>query len=145
MIHKSISLKAINPQNYYTLAITYNNMGPVEVKQSIAISTSLPEVVVSTAAVKMGAINLAVGNLFGSNIFNLLILGIDDLFFVKGPLLSFVNQNHAISGLSAIAMTSVAIIGLTYRAEKKKLLLAWDSAGTVSIFVINLMLLYLLK
>jgi cation:H+ antiporter len=111
----------------------------------IAISTSLPEVVVSTAAVKMGAINLAVGNLFGSNIFNLLILGIDDLFFVKGPLLSFVNQNHAISGLSAIAMTSVAIIGLTYRAEKKKLLLAWDSAGIVSIFVINLMLLYLLK
>ena len=34
MIHKSISLKATNPQNYYTLAITYNNMGPVEVKQS---------------------------------------------------------------------------------------------------------------
>ncbi len=111
----------------------------------IAASTSLPEVVVSIAAVKIGAINLAVGNLFGSNIFNIFILGIDDLFFVKGPILSFVNQNHAISGLSAIAMTAVAIIGLTYRAEKKKLVLAWDSAGMVLIFVINLMLLYILK
>ncbi|MBI4843265.1 MAG: sodium:calcium antiporter [Nitrospirae bacterium] len=111
----------------------------------IAVSTSLPEVVVSIAAVKMGAINLAVGNLFGSNIFNILILGIDDLFFVKGPLLSLVNQNHAIPALSAIAMTAIAIIGLTYRAEKKKLFLAWDSVGMVFIFMINLMLLYMLK
>ena len=111
----------------------------------IALSTSLPEVVVSIAAVKMGAINLAVGNLFGSNMFNLFILGIDDIFFVKGPLLSGVNPDHAISALSAIVMTATAIIGLTYRAEKKKLFLAWDSAGMVLIFVINLMLLYVLK
>ncbi len=111
----------------------------------IAVSTSLPEVVVSIAAVKMGALNLAVGNLFGSNIFNIFILGIDDLFFIKGPLLASVNQNHAISGLSAIAMTAVAVIGLTYRAEKKKLFLAWDSIGMVLIFVINLILLYMLK
>ena len=111
----------------------------------IAVSTSLPEVVVSIAAVKLGAINLAVGNLFGSNIFNILILGIDDIFFVKGPILSFVNQSHIIPGLSAIAMTSIAIIGLTYRAANKKLVLAWDSAGIVLMFVINLMLLYLLK
>lgn len=111
----------------------------------IAVSTSLPEVVVSIAAVKMGAINLAAGNLFGSNIFNIFILGIDDLFFVKGPILSFVNQNHVIPALSAIAMTAIAIIGLTYRAEKKKLFLAWDSVGMVLIFVINLILLYMLK
>ncbi|MDO8282945.1 MAG: sodium:calcium antiporter [Thermodesulfovibrionia bacterium] len=111
----------------------------------IAVSTSLPEVVVSIAAVKMGAINLAVGNLFGSNIFNILILGIDDLFFLKGPMLSFVNQNHAIPALSAIAMTAIAIIGLTYRAESKKLFLAWDSVGMILIFMINLMLLYMMK
>lgn len=111
----------------------------------IAVSTSLPEVVVSIAAVKLGAINLAVGNLFGSNIFNILILSIDDIFFVKGPLLSFVDQSHAVPGLSAIAMTSIAIIGLTYRAENKKLVLAWDSACIVLMFVINLVLLYILK
>lgn len=109
----------------------------------IAISTSLPEVVVSLAAVRMGAVDLAIGNLFGSNIFNILILGIDDIFFVKGPLLSFVNQNHAISALSAIMMTAIAIIGLTYRAEKKPMLLAWDSAVIVALFMINLTLLYL--
>jgi len=111
----------------------------------IAISTSLPEVVVSISAVKIDAIDLAIGNLFGSNIFNILILAIDDIFFIKGPLLSFVNPNHIISALSAIAMTTIAIVGLTYRAEKKPLLLAWDSIGILLIYLINLMLLYMLR
>lgn len=71
----------------------------------IAVSTSLPEVVVSMAAVKIGAIDLAIGNLFGSNIFNIFILALDDVFFTKGPLLSFASPNHIISALSAIAMT----------------------------------------
>lgn len=93
----------------------------------------------------MDSVDLAIGNLFGSNIFNILILAIDDVFFTKGPLLSSGNPNHIISALSAIAMTAVAIIGLTYRAEKKQLLLAWDSIGIVLIYVINLMLLYMLK
>lgn len=111
----------------------------------IALSTSLPEVVVSIAAIKIGAIDLAIGNLFGSNIFNIFILALDDIFFIKGPLLSFASQNHIISALSAIAMTTIAIIGLTYRTEKKPLLLAWDSMGILLIYVINLMLLYMLR
>ncbi|MEW6738616.1 MAG: sodium:calcium antiporter [Nitrospirota bacterium] len=111
----------------------------------IAVSTSLPEVVVSIAAVKIGAIDLAIGNLFGSNIFNIFILALDDIFFVKGPLLSFASQNHIISALSAIAMTTIAIIGLTYRTEKKPLLLAWDSIGILLMYVINLMLLYMMR
>jgi cation:H+ antiporter len=111
----------------------------------IAVSTSLPELVVSFSAVKMDAVDLAIGNLFGSNIFNIFILALDDLFFVKGPLLAFANQNHIVSALSAIAMTAIAIIGLTYRAEKKLMFLAWDSVGIVVIYVINLMVLYMLK
>jgi len=111
----------------------------------IAISTSLPEVVVSISAVKMDAIDLAIGNLFGSNLFNILILAIDDFFFTRGPLLSFVNTNHIISALSAIIMTTIAVIGLTYRTEKKKLFLAWDSIGILLVYIVNLMLLYRLK
>jgi len=109
----------------------------------IAFSTSLPEVVVSISAVRMDAIDLAIGNLFGSNIFNIFILAIDDLFFTAGPILSFANQNHIIPALSAIMMTGIAIIGLTYRSTKKPLLLAWDSIGIVIIYIINMMLLYM--
>ena len=111
----------------------------------IAFSTSLPEVVVSFAAVKMDAVDLAVGNLLGSNMFNIYILAVDDFLFVKGPILSYANQNHIVSALSAIAMTAVAVIGLTYRAKRKKLFIAWDSMGIVIIYMLNLLLLYLLK
>jgi len=109
----------------------------------IALATSLPELVVSLSAVKMDALDLAVGNLFGSNLFNIFILAIDDIFYIKGPLLSFAEQNHIFSALSAIAMTGIVIIGLTYRAEKKRLFLAWDSLGIVFVYIVNIMLLYM--
>jgi cation:H+ antiporter len=111
----------------------------------IAVSTSLPEVVVSVSAVRIGAIDMAIGNLFGSNIFNVFILAIDDLFFIKGPILSFVQMSNAVSAVSAIMMTAIAIIGLTYRTEKKRLFLAWDSIGIVLVYIINVMLLYTLR
>ena len=111
----------------------------------IALSTSLPEFVVSMTAIKIDAIDLAIGNLFGSNIFNIFILAIDDIFFIKGPILSFANPNHIISALSAITMTTIAIIGLTYRASKKRLLLSWDSIGIIIIYILNIMMLYTLR
>lgn len=45
----------------------------------IAAATSLPEVVVSIAAIRLGTIDLAIGNIFGSNIFNISILALDDI------------------------------------------------------------------
>lgn len=111
----------------------------------IALSTSLPEMVVSIAAVRIDAVDLAIGNLFGSNIFNILILAADDIFFIRGPILSHVNPNHLISALSAIAMATIAVIGLTYRAERRRLFLAWDSMGILLVYLINLILLYMLR
>ena len=49
----------------------------------LAISTSLPEIAISIAAIRMGSIDLSVGNLLGSNIFNVFILFIDDIFYTK--------------------------------------------------------------
>lgn len=111
----------------------------------IAMTTSLPEVVVTLSAARIGAIDLAIGNLFGSNLFNIFILGIDDIFYIKGPLLSFVTETQIVSALSASAMTCVAIMGIIYRAEKKKFLIAWDSLIIIMFYLINMMLLYTLR
>ena len=46
----------------------------------VAATTSLPEIVTTTAALRMGAVNLAIGNVFGSNTFNMVILSVADLF-----------------------------------------------------------------
>ena len=111
----------------------------------IAITTSLPEVVVSLAAVRLGAIDLAIGNLLGSNICNIFILAIDDLFFTRGPILSYASSGNIISALAAIAMTAIMIIGLTYRSEKKLVFLAWDSMAVLLLYVSYLMLLYMFR
>lgn len=108
----------------------------------LAGSTSLPEIAVSIAAVRMGSVDLAVGNLLGSNIFNIFILFLDDVFYLDGHLLKDASPNNLISVMSVIAMSSVVIIGLTYRSQTKKYLLAWDSLVIFIIYVINMVLLY---
>jgi cation:H+ antiporter len=110
----------------------------------VAISTSLPELTVCIAAMKIGAVDMSVGNIFGSNIFNMFILTIEDIFYLKGPILSFVQGQHMIPSLLAIAMTGLAIAGLIYNAEKKLFVWAWDSFGIILLFAVNLLLLFLL-
>jgi cation:H+ antiporter len=108
----------------------------------LAASTSLPEVAVSFSAVRMGSIDISVGNLLGSNIFNILILAIDDIFYTKGYLLKDASEWNLISALAVIIMSSIAIIGLTYRKESKKYFLAMDAGLIFVIYVLNMFLLY---
>ena len=108
----------------------------------LAVSTSLPEIAVSIAAVRMGSIDLSVGNLLGSNIFNVLILAIDDMFYRKGFLLKDASEFHLISVFSTILMSAVVIIGLSYRSNGKRYMLAIDAAVIFLIYFINLLFLY---
>lgn len=112
----------------------------------IALTTSLPEVVVSIAALKIGATDMAIANLFGSNIFNIFILAIDDIFYIKGPLFAHVSVNHAITGFMAVLMTGIAITGIIYRLEKKVFLrLGWDAVALLLAYLVNILLLYSLR
>jgi len=101
----------------------------------IAATTSMPEIVVSAAAARMGALDMAVANLFGSNLFNVAVLGIDDIVDVHGPMLQAVAPDHLVTLAAAIMMTAVAIIGLTFRAGRKRFRLSWDSITIVVIYV----------
>jgi cation:H+ antiporter len=100
--------------------------------------------VVTIAALNIGALDMAIGNLFGSNLFDILIVAIDDLFFVQGPLLSHVSRLHAVSALSAIVMTGVAIVGLLYRPRERLLrTVGWASLFLLFLYVLNSAILYL--
>jgi cation:H+ antiporter len=107
----------------------------------LAVSTSLPEIAVSIAAVRMGSIDMAVGNLLGSNLFNILILAIDDVFYSKGILLEDASDSHIFSVLCTILMFAVVIVGLSYHAKGKRFWLAWDALVIFLIYIINLVLL----
>jgi cation:H+ antiporter len=112
----------------------------------VALTASLPELVVSLAALRIGAADMAIANLFGSNIFNIFILAVDDIFYAKGPLLKDVSPTHAVTGFMAVIMTGIAIVSLTYRTEKKVVLrLSWDALALIMAYVVNIYLLYALR
>ena len=86
----------------------------------LAAATSLPELVVSLAAVRMGALDLAVGNLLGSNVFNMFILGVDDVFYREGSLFKNISSSHLLSVFITIIMTAVVGLGLLFKPKKKQ-------------------------
>lgn len=109
----------------------------------VAASTSLPELVVSREALKLGAVDLAVGNVLGSNLFNMAILALDDLFYLQGPILTRISPAHALTSIAAIMMTAIMIISLTYRSRHRVLFFPWSSVGVLIIYAILSPLLFL--
>ncbi|HQS81459.1 MAG TPA: sodium:calcium antiporter [Thiobacillus sp.] len=110
----------------------------------VAAVTSAPEVVVTLAALRMGAVDLAIGNLFGSNLFNMAILAIDDLAYLPGPLLADVSISHAASAFSAMMMSGLAVVGLILRpASRVYRTVSWISLLLLVVYLLNTLFLYL--
>ena len=81
--------------------------------QFLALSTSLPELAASIAAIRLGAPELAISNVLGSNLFNMgFVLFIDDAVYVDGPIWEVVASVHVFTALAAVLMTAVVIIAL---------------------------------
>ncbi len=93
----------------------------------LAGATSLPEVVTTSTAARLGKLDMAVGNIFGANVFNIFILGLIDPFYAGGPLLQSVSSGHLLTALMCIGLTAVAMIGLVYRSEKSVGWIGYDS------------------
>ncbi len=107
----------------------------------VSIVTSLPELVSSIAAVKIGAVDMAIGNVLGSNIFNMFTIFISDLAYRGGPILSMGSSLHAVTALFGLVLSGVVIIGLSYRSKKQYAGVGVDS---IMIIVIYLMVAYIL-
>ena len=111
----------------------------------LAVSTSLPEIAVSLAAIRMGSTDMAVGNLLGSNLFNIVILFLDDLFYTKGHLMKDASAINLLSVFFVIMMTGIAIAGFIFPSNRKKFVMAWDTLWIFGLYVMNIVLLYFLS
>lgn len=110
----------------------------------VAFATSLPELVVTIAALRLGALDLAIANLLGSNLFDIVVLAVDDLFFVEGPLLSDVSPLHAVSAVSAMIMSGIVIVGLLYRPRTRLFrTVGWTSLFLLCVYLLNSLVLAL--
>jgi cation:H+ antiporter len=110
----------------------------------VAATTTLPELAVTIAALRIGALDMAIANLLGSNLFNLAILAFDDALFVDGPILAAVPPIHAVSVMSGLLMTGLVVVGLLYRPRTRVLrTVGWTSIGLLAVYVLNAFVIYL--
>lgn len=112
----------------------------------MALATSVPEIVISVEAVRIGAVDLAIGNVLGSNLFDLLILAADDAAFLDGPLLGAASGQHVFTAIAAVTMTGIVMLGLSYRPKTQVFrLVAWVSLALLAVAILDALVLFLLR
>jgi cation:H+ antiporter len=107
----------------------------------VAVCTSLPELVASITAIRLGAFDLVIGNVFGSNAFNMMLLVPLDMAY-PGSLLAAANPAHVISVLAVVTCTSVVIMGQLYQRESRIRFLEPDAWLVITLIGIALVLVY---
>jgi cation:H+ antiporter len=108
----------------------------------VATVTSLPELVATIAAVRIGASDMAIGNLFGSNLFNMFALGLADVFFTQGRFLAVIDPAFLMVGLLGLVMTGLGLVGNLARLERRFLFIEIDALLLILTYIAGMWLLY---
>jgi cation:H+ antiporter len=108
----------------------------------VAITTSLPELVATIAAVRIRAFDLAVGNLFGSNLFNMFALGLTDVFYFRARFLGVIDPAFALVGLLGLILTGLALVGNIARVERRFLFVEIDAFLILLVYFLAMWFLY---
>jgi cation:H+ antiporter len=109
----------------------------------VAVVTSLPEMVTTLAAIRIGANDMAIGNLFGSNMFNMFALGLTDIFYMPGRFLGIIDPSFMLVGIIGLLMTVLGLVGNLARIERRMLFLEFDAFALLVVYFGGLWLLYL--
>ena len=83
----------------------------------LAFTTTLPEITVSFTAMRIGAVDMAVANMIGSNLFNLTIIPVTDIIYGRGPVLAEVAEGHLVTAAAVIVMTTLFLVGLRFKPK----------------------------
>ena len=110
----------------------------------VALSTSLPELVSTIVALRMNSFDLAIGNIFGSNTFNMLVfLPLDAL--QPGSIFASLSTSHVVTCLAVILASAIAVMGQLYNVEKRRPILEPDAWLVVVVIIGALFLVYRLS
>lgn len=131
---------AVYPFSFGTLGETFvGSLG-------LAVSTSLPEMVVGIAAVRGGSFGMAVGNVFGSNLFNIWVLPICHMFsapFLETPFYSDLQLSNLLPALLSMILGGIAVAGLVTRSRRLFFGLGWDTLAITILYGLGCYLIFL--
>ena len=108
----------------------------------LSFVTSMPELLAAVAAVRLGSLDLAVGNLLGSSVFNMFGLALADFFLTDGPFLNLIDPGFAFVGLLVILLINMALIANLARSERRVLFIEIDAVAILVVYVLGLFLIY---
>ncbi len=91
----------------------------------LGFATTLPEITVSIAALAIGAREIAIANMLGSNLFNTTIIFVNDVLYRKGPILEAVSADQILQASVVMAMTAVVIVAMIMKPRRKFLNVSW--------------------
>ena len=86
---------------------------------------------------------MAIGNLFGSNLFNMFAIGLTDFFFLPGRFLAVIDPAFVLVGMLGLLMTGLGLIGNLARLERRVLFIEVDALALIAAYFAGLWLLYL--
>lgn len=104
--------------------------------QFLAFSTSLPELAASFAAIRLGAPELAIGNILGSNVFNMgFVLFLDDVAFADGAIWTVASDVHVLTAVFAMFMTALVITAITLRPRGRPVrFITYEGAALIGLY-----------
>lgn len=108
----------------------------------LAAATSMPELSASLAAVRMGALDMAVGNLYGSNALNMTVLVWLDAIYVRAPLLETADPANAAAGLVAMLLMMIGLTNMVLRAERRRFPIDPTASVILGGYVVGLLLVW---
>jgi cation:H+ antiporter len=111
----------------------------------LAVSTSLPEVSTVLAAVRLGRYEMAIADVFGTNLFNVAILFVVDALYAGPPVLAEVGRFAGFAALLALVLTALFLAGMIERRDRTVLRMGIDSLAALAVYLGGLAVLYQLR
>jgi cation:H+ antiporter len=100
-----------------------------------ATVTSLPELVTSVAAVRRGALALAVGEIIGGNAFDTIFIAFSDVFYRAGSIYHSIFQQQVFLISLTMMLTGVLLLGLLRREQQGFANIGFESALVLLLYV----------
>ena len=105
-----------------------------------ALATSSPELVTTIAAIRRGALTLAVSNIFGTNCFNMLVIASADVGYPGGSIYHDITPIQMTWGLVTILMTATLLMGMVRRQLYGIGRIGFESALILTVYTVALVI-----
>lgn len=101
-----------------------------------ALATSTPELVTTIAAIRYGALTLAVSNIFGTNCFNMLVVAAADVGYPHGSIYHDMSPIQMTWGLVSILMSAILLLGMVRRETYGIGRIGFESTMILSVYAL---------